>query len=179
MIEYSVLRFNTDTKKVEIANDAFDVKEWKELYSSDKTGTKRYFQNAITLIYFMVYPESPYANHLDQQKLVQIKRDRLPAKVVDKLMKDSKVTDCIEAYKDSVLPLAKRHYEMFKIEVDNFYKDIMKLPSNTEKAEQKYKLMSYADKLMDLEEKLKKRVEKEFKSTSRQTQRKRLFEDRE
>lgn len=178
MIEHSVLKYNPETKKVEIDPQALTVDYWKELHSADRTPGKKYFQNAITFIYFFAYPESPYENYLDRQKISHIKKNNLPEDVVDKILKDSKITRCISGYKDSVLPVQKRHYEMFKQQVDQFYTDVMSLPTNSEKAEQKYKLMSYADKLMDLEEKMKKKVENERKSTVKQQHRKRLFEDR-
>lgn len=192
-----------EDKKVKITEDGLCIPAVKELYADDRHTDKPWFNKCITYIYWAYKKDGEYRN-LVKRKRQMLAADHT-GESFERFEENIAVIKVINLYIELQLSPVERLYEGIKADIDEMLERIRKIPFTKEikvemfvdvpvselsnetvkkpikqivemdNSEEKFKAINRADQLIDLEEKLRKKVIKE--QQDKRDKQKRIFDE--
>jgi len=130
-----MLYFDKEKRKVSITPVGLEVKEFKNLFNSDKTKEKTYFQDCITFIYYCFAKKthddngSIYINYPLQERMETVVDDHIDSrKTVKGFLKDNKLQLAIDKYNRITKTPMERNLEDLYEDMANSIKRLKNIP---------------------------------------------------
>ena len=181
--------------KVRLTHQGGEVKELKELYSTDRSSGKKFFNNTITYMYW-VYGNSIYKNMELKKRKEIVLNNHVERNKYSDLESFEKVRLCIEKYRQLTFTTTERLYLNLLEGLDEYIVELNKIPykkhgirketingdvkeievelSNMDEKSKAYK--SIID-MLEYKEQLDKIMKKDKNKISRGNRERKLFED--
>lgn len=187
--------------KVQPKEGAMELQAVKDLYNRDKTDSKKFFNDCITYIYWVYSKESICANKYPEDRKRFVIANFLPTRKIEDFDSHKHVVAVIDLYNELNLTLSERFYEDLKRDMEEMLNHLRSIPWTRKKAieknvevyikgepfntpvkveiehdnsEEKLACITRAEKIIDLEEKLKAKVYKEQKEKKGGVQRRKF-----
>lgn len=188
--------------KIELVVGAEKLPAIEELISRDRSEGKKFIRDAYTYIYYVYSPDSICRNKYPEDRKQFVINNFLPSRKKEDFEENKYVKAVIEVYNDLNLSLSERFYNDLKSDMEEmliYLRNIpwtKKLKINQEvevmvgaelqkimvnvtidhdNSQAKLDAIARAEKIIDLEEKLKDKVAKELKEKT--VKKRRLFEN--
>lgn len=188
--------------RVVLSEGCMDISEVKTLYNRDKTETKKFFNDVLTYIYWVYSKDSVCANKYPEDRKKFVIANFLPSRNYKEFEEHKHVRELIVMYNDLEKTLTERFYDDLKGDMEEMLNYLRNIPwtkkikiekdvdvyvggeshkvrvdanLDHDNSDTKVSALSKAEKLIDLEEKLKLKIFKEIKEKS--GTRRKLFEN--
>ena len=176
--------------------DAMDLEipEYKSLMDNDKSKDKHLFNEAISLIYFVNHPKSPWINKFptDRKKLVCLNKFGKPELYYLEIEKLPGYLNAERYFREDQYTKEQLLFQMWEKDAEDYIQYLKNVPFlkkgtavidgvkqtvDVDNGTEKMKAMQHLATLLDIADKYRKRIKEETKTKAVGNKEKKIFED--